>query len=132
MKEISKEYDIKINDILSHFGSFTPTYESYDHYYIFEFDDDWVVFIYLQTFYERSEILYFWVDPKYRNQYYGTKALNDLILLLKKQGIEEISLEVNVNNVNAIKLYQHNSFTIVRTIKNYYKDQDAYLMFRRL
>ena len=132
IKEITKDYKDHIEQILSYFGKIKPTFESYDHYYIFEKNKKWIVLSYIQIFYERAEILYFWVEEDFRNLKYGTKVLDELLRNLKNQGIEEISLEVNVNNLSAIKMYQNNGFEIIRTIKNYYKNEDAYVMFRKL
>ena len=51
-------------------------------------------------------------------------ALDDL----KNNMVENFSLEVNVNNKDAIKLYLKNGFEIKTVRSNYYKDSDAYLM----
>ena len=43
---------------------------------------------------------------------------------------KEIILEVRDNNEEGLKFYQDNGFKIIRTINNYYKDGDAYIMER--
>ena len=46
------------------------------------------------------------------------------------KGVTNITLEVNVNNTNAIKLYQKNGFKIVSRRENYYNGTDGYLMLK--
>ena len=43
-----------------------------------------------------------------------------------------ITLEVNVNNFSAIKFYEKLGFVKVRTIKNYYGNENAFFMIKVL
>ena len=47
---------------------------------------------------------------------------------LKKNMVENFSLEVNINNKSAINFYLKNGFEIKSIRKNYYGNDDAYLM----
>jgi ribosomal-protein-alanine N-acetyltransferase len=57
--------------------------------------------------------------------------LDNLITELKEK-IKWITLEVRKSNTPAIKLYQKFDFSIINTRKNYYENEDAYLMGREI
>ncbi|AJC48416.1 GNAT family N-acetyltransferase [Allofrancisella guangzhouensis] len=68
------------------------------------------------------------VTKKFQGKGIGKNLLNYLITNSKKN----IYLEVNVNNSNAIALYQKLSFAIYKTIPKYYQSGDsAYRMVLR-
>ena len=76
-------------------------------------------------------ILSFAVDVKHRRQKIGSKLMNTI----KNHTKNPLSLNVHVENKNAIKFYKKNGFFIKYTIKNYYKtlnqnikSKDAYYM----
>ncbi len=80
-----------------------------------------------------AEIITIAVDPQFRNQRYGSKLLNRLISIAKKEKINEIFLEVSINNSVAKKLYQNAGFCQIGHRKNYYRlneisNADAILM----
>lgn len=59
-----------------------------------------------------------------RNNKIGTELLKELIKMAKKEKIEFLTLEVNVNNKIAINLYKKYNFKEVGTRKKYYKGLD--------
>lgn len=64
-----------------------------------------------------------------RNCKIGTKILENLIDICKSLNCLTITLEVNVENLPAIKLYENFGFKKIGIRKNYYKGQfDAYIM----
>jgi len=67
------------------------------------------------------------VIEKYRRK----KIASILIDKMLEENINDISLEVNVNNNEAIQLYKKYGFEIVSKRKNYYQNEDAYLMIRK-
>lgn len=75
-------------------------------------------------FYELELII---VDENERNKKIGSRLLNNLIINNLKNG-DEILLEVNMNNTNAIKLYNKFNFKVISIRKKYYGDEDAYVM----
>lgn len=83
-----------------------------------------------RTIYERIELEYIIVDKSYRKSKIATYLMDYLVKYTKKNNIENITLEVNVNNTKAINLYKKFDFEIVTIRKNYYKGEDAYLMIR--
>ena len=44
--------------------------------------------------------------------------------------VSNITLEVNINNISAIKLYEKNGFKVVSKRENYYNGVDGYLMLK--
>ncbi len=69
------------------------------------------------------------VHPDYRGIGIGEKLLRENIKRLKDSGAKRVVLEVRIDNIQALKLYQKLGFKIVKTLKNYYWDgADAYKM----
>ena len=54
-----------------------------------------------------------------------------MIDYLTDESIYHILLEVRKSNTNAIEFYKHIGFNEIRTIKNYYDNEDAIVMERR-
>lgn len=67
------------------------------------------------------EILLIYVNSNYRQLNYASKLLNEIPLILNKNNLKKIYLEVSSNNFNAIKLYENNSFIKTGIRKNYYQ-----------
>ena len=64
-----------------------------------------------------------------RNQKIGSSILEKLINLSKSLDASFLTLEVNINNSNAIKLYNKFGFKNLGIRQNYYNgDTDAYIM----
>lgn len=82
--------------------------------------------------YDRFEIAYIEVIEEYRNKKIGSLLIENLIKIGKEKEIKNITLEVNKNNIFAIKLYEKYNFEIVATRKGYYDGVDGYLMERKM
>ena len=68
-----------------------------------------------------------------RNNKIGSLILKNLIDLSKSLGSTFMTLEVNVNNINAIKLYEKFGFKNLGFRKNYYNgNTNAYIMTLKL
>ena len=64
-----------------------------------------------------------------RREGIGTLLINELIRLSKEKGKDNISLEVNEENENAIKLYEKSGFQVLGRRKKYYNNKnDALIM----
>lgn len=87
-------------------------------------------FIAYSIYYDRAEIDYIYVLSDYRKKGYASKLLK--YILDKVNALENITLEVNVNNVAAINLYEKFDFKIATQRKNYYGNENAYLMIRKM
>jgi len=70
------------------------------------------------------------VHPMYQRRGVGSGLLKILEGKLVEKGVKYIILEVAVSNIPAIKLYRKHGYRIVDVLKNYYGDEDAYLMVK--
>ena len=62
---------------------------------------------------------------------YGQKLIDYAIEDIKKNDCINVTLEVRVSNLSAIKLYEKNNFKIILRKKEYYSDkEDAFYMVR--
>ncbi len=103
--------------------------DKYSKVLVYEEDDMVVGFITATDLKETCDILSLVVDPKYRNKMVASNLLDYLISELD-ENLKLITLEVASKNIAAIKLYEKFGFEVVNVRKNYYKDDDAYLMAR--
>lgn len=79
-------------------------------------------------FYDRIEIEYIIVPEEYRTKGIGSK----LLLELEKENINNITLEVRERNITAINFYKKNGYKIEAIRKNYYGNEDGYLMMKEI
>ncbi len=88
-----------------------------------------IAFIDYSIIYEKIEINYIFVKEEYRRKNIASKLLSYLI----KNNLdkENITLEVNINNIKAINLYKKFNFKEVAIRKNYYGNSDGILMERK-
>mgnify|MGYP004462488153 FL=1 len=77
--------------------------------------------------YESCEVLNIVVEDNFRRKGIASNLMDTLISEFP-ENIEILTLEVDVNNKNAIKLYQKFGLEIINTRKDYYENSDAYLM----
>lgn len=85
-----------------------------------------IAYLYYSEIYERVEINNIEVEEQYRNMGIGTELLKKLTESVQKS----ISLEVRINNYNAIKLYKKFNFQEKAIRKGYYQGIDGILMIR--
>ena len=130
IREIS---DINIiNKFLNHFNVKIEELGIYSHAYIYEIDKEICGFLYFDHIYDRVELEYIYVNEEKRNQNIGSILLEKLIDESKNFACLNITLEVNVNNIAAIKLYEKYNFKKVAVRKNYYGKDDGLLMIREM
>ena len=79
-------------------------------------------------FYDRIEIEYIIVREGFRKKGIGSKLLLDI----EKQNINNITLEVRESNITAINFYKNNGYKIEAIRKNYYGNEDGYLMMKEI
>lgn len=77
-----------------------------------------------------SQIIDFIISSENRNKGHGQALLEFAFNFLIEKHAKMLSLEVSQNNWRAIKLYEKLGFVKEKTIKNYYKDSDAFLYFK--
>lgn len=123
-------YILKLGSMLH--KNFKFDLDIYSKCKILEIDDEVVGFVVYSVIYDRCEIIDILIDDKFRLRGYGSKLLKTVIddAILRK--CNNITLEVNKNNLPAVRLYEKHNFHVVATRKNYYKNMDAYLMLLKL
>ena len=122
---IKETTDISYLNTLS---DYKITLNAFNHILVYESNNKIVAFLDYSKMYEKMEINYIYVLDEFRHNHIATKLLEYMI---NNNEFENITLEVNVNNVNAINLYKKFNFEIVATREKYYDGVDAYLMERR-
>lgn len=90
-------------------------------------------FILISIVSEEAEIITLATDPLYQHQGLAHQVLGAALLALRAQNIEALLLEVAVDNLSALKLYQRHGFIEVGRRKAYYArkhqaPQDALIM----
>ena len=95
-------------------------------------ENKFIGFIVYSIIYERAEIIDIIIDSNYRKRGYANKLLEYTIEKIKEKNCDNITLEVNENNISAINLYKKQGFNICAVRKNYYNNEDGYLMKKDL
>lgn len=120
------------NNILDFIKKFFPQYicgnDPYEKIKIYKIDNEVIGFVSYSVIYERAELNYIGVCEEYRRKGIAQKLFDFVYNDLKKNMVENFSLEVNINNKSAINFYLKNGFEIKSIRKNYYGNDDAYLM----
>ena len=107
-------------------NEFSEIYVDKEDGEVIAYGDIWYMF-------ENCDITNLAVKKEYRKKGYGSKMLNFLLSKAALKGCEFAHLEVNTNNLPAIRLYEKNDFTIMRTRNGYYENgDDAYDMLKSI
>ena len=69
------------------------------------------------------------VEPQARRHSLGTRLMMDLVGAAIESGVDHITLEVRMSNQGAQRLYQKFGFAPVGLRKDYYRDEDALVMW---
>ena len=104
--------------------------EEYFHVVVYEQDEQIVGFLIYTTVDNSTDIVDIYVEKKYRCQKIASNLLDQMISVSKPNTI--FLLEVAVDNINAIKLYEKFGFKVIHTRKKYYGQKDAYVMERKM
>jgi len=70
------------------------------------------------------------VEFEYRGKGYGVKLMELFLMEMRRRGVVAVTLEVRVDNVVAISLYEKFGFKRVAVRKGYYKDGCDGLLMR--
>ena len=81
---------------------------------------------------DEADIMNIVVKKYYRNNGIGSLLLENLILISNKKNLNFINLEVDCKNTIAINLYKKFGFEEISLRKNYYKNNDAIIMKKKL
>ena len=94
---------------------------------IMEDNNKIIGYLYYSDIYDRIEINQIEIDLIHRNCGKGNMLLNELL----KDVDKSITLEVRIDNIPAIKLYEKNGFVKKAIRKGYYNGIDGILMERK-
>ncbi len=81
---------------------------------------------------DEADIMNIVVKKSYRNNGIGSLLLENLIVISNNKNLNFINLEVDCKNIVAINLYKKFGFEEIALRKNYYKDNDAIIMKKKL
>ena len=107
--------------------NYDPIINDYTKVYAYKIDNKYVSFIVGQILYENAEIIDIYVTPDYRRKGIAKELMNKII---DDEQVKNITLEVNINNKNAILLYNSLGFKEATIRKGYYNGEDALLMLK--
>lgn len=120
INELNKLIDFKISD------------NPFEKCFKYEINNDLIGIIDFSDIYDRLELNYIWINPSNRGNKYSIYLMDYMMEYAKnKNNINNITLEVSVNNLVAIKLYEKYSFKKVAIRPSYYESTDALLMIRK-
>ncbi len=125
---IDKYFDFLNNNIFEFNIDYLKKNNPFLKNYVFLDDNKPIGLISYSLIYDRIELEYIWVSFEHRKKGIASKLMDRMF----DEKVSNITLEVNVNNVNAIKLYEKYGFKIVSIREKYYGDENAYLMIREM
>ena len=99
----------------------------FGHYLLLNEDNEIMGYIYYSDIYDRAEINQIEINFIHRNCGKGSKLVEKMISVVDKN----ITLEVKIDNIPAIKLYKKYGFEQVAIRKGYYNGVDGILMERK-
>lgn len=117
--EILKEYK----------DNYIPIINEFTKIYTYVLDKKIVAFIIFNIIYDRCEIIDIYTNSEYRRNNIAFSLINEIE---KDYNIVNITLEVNINNMNAINLYKKVGFKTASIRKGYYNGVDALLMIKEV
>lgn len=121
IKKIDKERLINIFDI-------NEIESPFRKYFCYEENNEIIGYFCIDIIYEKIELINIFVKNEFRNRKIGSNMLKYLIDFARKSDIYNITLEVNEENLYAIKLYESNGFIKKALRKGYYNGNNGILM----
>jgi ribosomal protein S18 acetylase RimI-like enzyme len=76
---------------------------------------------------QRAHLSYFVVKPEYRNRGIGTQILHQIIFMLQNNNINEITIQVDKDNIDALRLYYREGF-----VQILHEKENKLLLMRKL
>ena len=106
---------------------YNPIINDYTKIYAYKIDYKYVSFIVAQILYENAEIIDVFTLEEYRRRGIAKELMHKII---DDEQVKNITLEVNINNKNAILMYNSLGFKEATIRKGYYNGEDALLMLK--
>lgn len=88
-----------------------------------------VGFIDASISFDEADINYIIIDEKYRRNGLAAELISNLIRINK---LTKINIEVRESNTTALKFYHQQGFVKIRTIKNYYNNENAIFLIKEI
>ena len=129
--EVDNNYLNFIVDILQREFNVKYSKSDYSKEYVYILNNEIVGFIIYDYIYDRIELDYIYVLPGNRKGGIASKLMEQMINFASETNSLNITLEVNENNISAIRLYEKFNFKICATRHMYYNNENAYLMIRK-
>ena len=107
--------------------NYDPIINDYTKVYAYKIDNKYVSFIVGQILYENAEIIDVFTLEEYRRRGIAKELMHKII---DDEQVKNITLEVNINNKNAILMYNSLGFKETTLRKGYYNGEDALLMLK--
>lgn len=104
----------------------------FNYIYVYELDNEIIGYISYSFDGDIAEMLNFCVDKTKQNKGIGTELLTYTIDEFERLNGSSIILEVNSQNINAIKLYEKMGFKQISVRKAYYSDGNDAKVLQRL
>ena len=100
--------------------------------FVCEKDNRIIGFIDFSDIYDRIELNYIWIDKNYRGNHYSIELIEYMIRYAHNKSItQNITLEVSIDNLVAINLYEKFGFKKAAIREKYYDGIDGILMIRK-
>lgn len=97
-------------------------------YIVAKSNNEIIGFAGILTIIDEADIMNIVTKKDKRNLGIGSMLLTELINISKTKNLKSITLEVNENNIPAIKLYQKFNFEKVGVRKKYYNNTDSAIL----
>lgn len=97
-------------------------------YLVLRYENEIVSFCGIKIILDEADIMNIVTKKNKRNQGFAKFLLNELITIAEEQNCKTITLEVDENNLPAIKLYKDFKFKEVGKRKNYYKNGNTAIL----
>lgn len=98
------------------------------YYFAAKMNEEIVGFAGIKVILDEADIMNIVTRKNFRNIGIGGLLMKKLLDLSRSLGIKRITLEVNEENFSAIHLYEKFGFKRIGTRKNYYNDNNGFLM----
>ena len=116
------------------YSSFQQELECENSYFIVgKINEEIVGFAGLKSIVDEANIMNIVVKKDFRHNNIGSMLLENLICYAKNQNLKTVTLEVNENNLSAIRMYDKFDFNHIGIRKKYYNgESDAIIMSKTL
>ena len=103
---------------------------SFASYWVMRKDKDIIGYGGMWLILDEAHITTLALLPEFRQRGLGSMLIEFLIEASRERGVARLTLEVRTSNQPAVTLYKKHGFVITGMRPQYYKDEDAYIMWK--